>query len=117
MDVAVDLTVRHGWQASERSSPSRARWRSFLCRKDWDKHSKYDAVCATVGWAFQASAFGTWGGMGPEAAKLLARLCKRADSWHAGSSLGAPAAEGRQSIGVALMRQVWRLLAARNFVR
>ena len=102
MDAAVDLTLSHRWQASERSPMSRERWRTFLCRKERLKHSTYDAVCATAGWGFQACAFGTWGGLGPEGAKLSARVAKRAGAWHLASHSATTAAQGRQAIGVAL---------------
>ena len=32
----------------------------------------------SAGWGFLAVAFGTWGGMGPEAARTIHRLVKRA---------------------------------------
>jgi len=79
--TAVDLTVCHGWQESERGSVSRERWRAFLRRKEEGKHAKYDAPCRQAGWGFLALGMGTWGGLGPEGAKLVHRLVKRAASW------------------------------------
>ena len=82
LDCAVDITVSHGWQLLERSAAvSRERWRSFLSRKEAAKKTKYAAACRNAGWSFCPCAFGTWGGIGPEGAKMLARILKRAASW------------------------------------
>ena len=77
--TALDLTVAHGWQFSERFSGG--RWRNSLKRKELLKHSKYDSPCKAAGWGFLAMSFGTWGGMGPEGARVLHLLAKRAGSW------------------------------------
>ena len=63
-DTALDLTVVHGWQESQRRA-SRERCRAFLRRKEQDKHDKYDRACLAAGWEMRAMAFGTWGGDGP----------------------------------------------------
>ena len=78
-DAAVDITICHAWQLGEQRQAgsarqddiSRERWRTFLRRKEADKHSKYDITCNTSGWSFAAMYFGTWGGVGPEGAKFL----------------------------------------------
>ena len=78
-DVAVDVTVSHGWQVSVSDAPvSREKWRRFLLTKETEKHHKYDGPCAAARWGFVPMAFGSWGGQGPEAAKLLARAVCRA---------------------------------------
>jgi hypothetical protein len=112
--TAVDLTVAHGWQASEQQAVTRERWRTFLRRKEQAKHAKYDAPCKRAGWGFLAVALGTWGGLGPEGARLVHRLAKRAASWQEGDLRGAKQHELLQNIGLALMRQVWSLLGNKN---
>jgi hypothetical protein len=72
-DTAIDITVCHAWQVGEHRAAgtasqeaiSRERWRTFLRRKEVDKHTKYDTACDVAGWACTAMAFGTWGGIGP----------------------------------------------------
>ena len=108
--------MSHGWQQSEQAGVTRERWRSLLRRKEAAKHHTYDAPCRAVGWAFMAMAFGTWGGLGPECAKLLARVLKRASGWQEGDLRAVRQDELRQSVGLALMRQIWRLLGAKNFI-
>ena len=80
------------------------------------KLSKYDAPCKAAGWGFLAMTFGTWGGMGPEGARVLHRLAKRAASWQEGDlrSLRLRQSELLENVGLALMRQVWKLLANKN---
>ena len=64
-DVAVNLTVSHG--INSHICHKRKRWRGFLTRKERTKKEKYILPCQQAGWAFLPMAFGTWGGMGPEA--------------------------------------------------
>ena len=120
-DVAVDVTVGHGWQHSEQAaaatSQTRERWRSFLSKREKTKKDKYVLRCREVGWAFLPMAFGTWGGMGPEAAKLLARILARGAAWLDGSFRSRKQEELRQNVGVALMRHVWLLLDAKNLLQ
>ena len=59
-------------------------------------------------------AFGTWGGMGPEASKLLARVLKRAASWGAEEDREVRAHELRTGVGFALMNSVLSLLERQN---
>ena len=82
--TALDITIAHGWQVAEQGTVSREKWRAFLRRKEAKKHGKYDVPCQGAGWGFTAMAFGTWGGLGPEGAKVLHRLVKRAASWQEG---------------------------------
>ena len=65
-------------------------------------------------WGFLAMAFGTWGGLGPEGARVLHCLAKRAASWQEGELRSLRQHELLETVGVALMRQVWRLLANKN---
>jgi hypothetical protein len=61
-------------------------------------------------------AFGTWGGMGPEAAKTTYRILKRASGWLEGDLRAARQEELRLQLGLALMRHTWALLETKNFV-
>ena len=61
-------------------------------------------------------AFGTWGGMGPECAKLLHRIVKRAAGWHEGPERASRQEECRHIIGMALMRHIWDMLAGKNYM-
>ena len=117
LPCAVDLTVSHGWAAGERRKPARDNWRPFLRRREEAKHGKYDRPCKASGWSFAAMAFGTWGGEGPEAAKLLARIFKRACAAVEPEERPARSKELSQTISLALMRQIWRLLSGRNLVQ
>jgi hypothetical protein len=85
-----------------------------LRRKEQAKHAKYDAPCKQAGWGFLAAAFGTWGGMGPEASRVVHRLVKRAAGWQEGELRAARQREILEGIGLALMRQIWNLLANKN---
>ena len=117
LPCAVDLTVSHGWAVGERRKPARDNWRPFLRRREEAKHSKYDRPCKASGWSFAAMAFGTWGGEGPEAAKLLARIFKRACAAVEPEECPARSRELTQSLSLALTRQIWRLLSGRNLVQ
>ena len=113
---AVDLTISHGWGVATRGPPTMDNWRPFLRRREEAKHAKYDAPCRNSGWAFAAMAFGTWGGMGPEGARLLSRIHKRACAAVDPAEREVRGRELHQMLSLALMRQVWRLLSGRNHV-
>ena len=91
-------------------------WRPFLRRKELEKHAKYDGPCRADGWHFSAAAFGTWGGVGPEGAKILARLLKRVASGEDGREAGLAQRRATEALGVALFREIWSLLEAKNFI-
>ena len=112
--TAIDIAVAHGWQLVEQRRVTRERWRSFLRRKEQAKHSKYDAACKKAGWGFLAAAFGTWGGLGSEAGRVLHRLVKRAAGWQEGELRAARQHELMEVVGLAQMRQVWCLLGNKN---
>ena len=112
--TALDITVAHGWQASESTTVSREKWRTFLRRKETAKHSKYDAPCKAAGWGFLAVAFGTWDGLRQKGARTLHRLVKRAASWQEGGLRAPKQHELLEGIGLSFMRQIWRLLGNRN---
>ena len=110
-DTAIDVTVFHAWQVGEHRAGgssgqemvSRERWRTFLRRKEADKHNKYDMLCSSAGWGFMAMAFGTWGGVGPECAQLLHRITKRAASWQEGDLRASKLEQARMAVGWCLM--------------
>ena len=62
--VALDLTISHGWQASERLRSTaniavkRERWRAFLRKQEAAKHAKYDKPCVLP--AGLPATFGTY---------------------------------------------------------
>ena len=62
-------------------------------------------------------AFGTWGGMGPGAAKLLQQLLKRGASWEEGERRAVRQEELREILGLTLMVHVVGLLEAKNFIQ
>lgn len=80
------------------------------------KHQKYDAPCQAAGWSMLAMAFGTWGGIGPEGARTLARIQKRAQGWQEGELRGRDADTLRYRLGFALMNQVFQFLVNKNFI-
>ena len=55
---------------------------------------------------------GFWhlGGLGPEGANVLHRLVKRAASWQEGELRALRQRELLETMSLALMRQVWKLL-------
>jgi hypothetical protein len=114
--TAVDITVAHGWQAAERLA-TRERWRTFLKRKEAAKHTKYDTPCRNGGWSFATLAMGTWGGLGPESAKLLTRIIKRTTSWDHGDVRSTRQAESYQLLALALFRQIVQMLRPKHLLR
>jgi len=119
-DTAVDFTVVHGWQVvarqPEAGPATRERWRAFLRKKEQAKRDKYDGPCVAAGWAFQPAAFGCWGGLGPEAARLLAVVSKRVAGWLEGSLRASHQEQARQQVGLAVYRGVIALLEAKAYV-
>ena len=117
MDLALDVTLVHGWQASVQGpSVTRERWRTFLRKKEQLKHQQYDTACSRAGWSFGALAMGTWGGVGPEGARHLQRILKRAAFWLDGDQRAVRQEELKRSFGLMVARQIWRLLDAKNLI-
>ena len=52
--------------------------------------------------------------MGPEGARVLHRLAKRAAGWQEGELRSLRQNELLENMGLALMRQVWKLLENKN---
>ena len=61
--------------------------------------------------------FGTWGGLGPEAAKVMSRIVRSCTAWEDAESRGTSQYAIYEQVGVALARQIWKLLASKNFIR
>ena len=114
------MTLVHGWQASVQSATTtnitRERWRTFLKKKEQLKHQKYDAACKRAGWSFMPLAMGTWGGVGPEGARTLQRILKRAASWMDGEQRAVRQEELKSTFGLMVARQIWHLLDAKNLI-
>ena len=109
--------MSHGWAQAERTHQPRDNWRPFLRKKEEAKHGKYDLACKNSGWAFAAMPFGTWGGMGPEGARVWARISKMACAAVAVEERQEKSRELMEGLSMALMLQVWRLLAGSNYVQ
>ena len=62
-------------------------------------------------------AFGTWGGMGPDACKLFQRVLAKGAAWLDGSMRLRRQEELRRSLGLALSLHVWRLLDAKTLIQ
>lgn len=113
MDTAVDVTVCHPLQASQ-APWSADKAKAFVALKESQKKSKYSDACKAQGWGFVPAAFDTWGGMGPGAKGVVSKLLRRAVAG-APLELRAPRTqELPQLLSLSLMRQVWKLLAAKN---
>ena len=112
-DVAVDVTVVHPLQVAQLPwTPDKAA--SFLKTTEGKKVAKYATVCEAEGWGFCPAAFDTWGGVGPQAKTILAKLLARSVCQAPAELQAARRAEHRQHLSLSLMRQVWHLLSKRN---
>ena len=95
----------------------RDNWRPFLKRKEEAKHAKYDVPCDRESGNFAAIAIGTWGGLGPEGAKVLSRILKRCSAWEDPAQKGLSQRTHSEAVGVALFRHIFALLRANNNLR
>jgi len=59
---------------------------------------------------------GTWGGLGPEGAKVLSRILKHITAREEPSEKGPAQRLNIERIGAALFRQVFKLLDAKNYL-
>ena len=113
IDTAVDFTISHPLQTSQKPW-SAEKAQTFVSTQETQKRTKYAEPCRAQGWNFTPAAFDTWGGMGSGAKGILTKLLKRAVA-STPLELRAPRTqELKQHLSLALMRQVWRLLAAKN---
>ena len=118
-DTAVDITISHGWTALEEAgtvAPSRERWRKFLVKKESAKINRYQEPCRAAGWAFQPAAFGSWGGLGPEAARLVHRITKRVAGWLEGDLRASRQEEARQRVGLTFTRGILEMLQGKDSI-
>ena len=112
-DLAVDVTIKHPLQEGQKPW-TRQKAEGFLKSKEAEKDNKYRQACAQEGWAFSPAAFDTWGGLGPKAKDFLYRLLKRSVGGVPVELRSLRTEEHRQRLSLALMRQVWKLLSAKN---
>ena len=112
-DLAVDVTVSHPLQAAQQPwSADKAR--GYLASVERRKVAKYKEACKLEGWEFSGAAFDTWGGAGPGAKQVLFKLLKRAVGGVPVELRPLRTQEHRQHLSLSLMRQVWKLLGAKN---
>ena len=112
-DVAVDFTIVHALQQNQKPW-SKQKANAFLKSTEARKITKYHDACEKEGWLFMPSAFDTWGGMGPKAKEVLFKMLGRAVGGVPAELKALKKCEHRQHLSLALMRQIWRLLAAKN---
>ena len=87
---------------------------AFLKAVEAKKTAKYKEACALEGWTFAPAVFDSWGGQGPSTKDVLFRLVRRAVGGAPPELRAARIAEQRQMLSISLMRQVWKLLSAKN---
>ena len=63
-----------------------------------------------------AMAFGTWGGTGPECAKLVHQISKRVASWQEGDLRASKMEQARMALGWSLMTKVLEHQNNKNFL-
>ena len=111
----MDVTVVHPLQVAQLPwTPDKAA--SFLKHTEARKTAKYASVCSAEGWGFCPAAFDTWGGVGPKAKDVLAKLLLRAVGGVSPELQPLRKMEHRQHLSLSLMRQVWRMLSAKSRV-
>ena len=111
-DLAVDVTISHPLQAAQQPW-SAEKARGYLAMVEKRKLAKYKEACALEGWDFVGAAFDTWGGVGPGAKQILFKLLKRAVGGVPVELRALHSQEHKQQLSLSLMRQVWKLLAAK----
>ena len=112
-DTAVDFTISHPLQQNQRPW-SGAKAQGFVALQEKRKVTKYKEACRVEGWGFIGAAFDTWGGMGPGAKTLLWKMLRRAVGGVSPELRALRMQEHKQHLSLALMRQVWKLLGAKN---
>ena len=112
-DTAVDFTISHSLQTAQKPWTAE-KAKAFVTLQEKKKVAKYAEPCKVEGWNFIPAAFDTWGGMGPGAKELLRKMLQRAVCGVSLELRAARTQEHKQSLSLALMRQVWRLLGAKT---
>ena len=115
---AVDLVISHPLQVAQ--YPLNATKASRHCAST--ERRKVQEVLAQAafvesGWGFLPMGFGTFGNVGPSTARLLAQLIDKATAELHGWEKTKRAMEFRQTLSLALMRQVGRQLLLKNRVQ
>ena len=111
-DLAVDVTVFHPLQAAQQPWTAE-KAKGYLTMVERRKLAKYDTACSSEGLAFLGQR-STCGGMGLGARAVLHKLLRRAVGGVPLELRALRTQEHRQHLSLALMRQVWRLLRAKN---
>ena len=111
-DLAVDVTISHPLQAAQQPWTAE-KARGYLAMVEKRKVTKYKDACTLEGWDFTGAAFDTWGGVGPGAKQVLFKLLKRAVGGVPVELRALRTQEHKQHLSLSLMRQVWKLLAAK----
>ena len=112
-DLAVDVTVSHPLQLSQQPWTA-AKAKGYLSSVEKKKVAKYSKACQLEGWEFTGAAFDTWGGVGPGARQVLFKLLRRAVGGVPSELKALRTQEHKQHLSLSLMRQVWKLLSAKN---
>ena len=115
---AVDLVISHPLQLAQH--PLNADKASRHCAsterrkvQEITAHAKF----VQCGWGFLPMGFGTFGNAGPSTVRILAQLIGKATADLYGWEKTKRAMEFRQSLSLALMRQVGRQLLVKNRVQ
>ena len=71
--AGIDTTIRCPSAPSHPllNAEKLTQWKEL---QEQDKHKKYDDRCRRAGWVFHAFLMDTWGGLGPEAIKVVTKL-------------------------------------------
>ena len=109
-DVAVDVTVSHPAQQSEKPWTA-DKARGFLRRRDEAKTTKYEEPCRREGWGFLPMAFSTWFSPGPQAERLLGRILRRATMATDNDLRNTQIAQLSNMVSLAVFRQVINFLS------
>ena len=108
----MDITITHPLGAANFLLAPECASR-HLKAKEASKCRKHAATCRSVRWACHPAAYTPWGGQGPLAGSLLREVSKRAGADGSSWTRRVRAAEMRQALSLALMREVARQLDAR----
>ena len=114
-EVAVDVTVKHPIQVDQ-APYAGPKAEAYLKQIETRKETMYRVPCEKEGWLLTPAGFNIWGGVGPKAKDVLAKLMARGVAAVPTELQPLRRAELRQNLGVSLMRQVWKLLLVKNRV-
>ena len=105
----VDITCRHPTPIGQ-SPPAVDSLSSWFLAQEQDKDNLYLAKCRTRGYSFAAFVVTPWGGLGPEARKIIFRLHKLALGNKRGWARTRLSTQFWQKISMAVARPVARQL-------